>query len=255
MIVYLDSDDALKASALETILHVFQNENCDMVVYGLERVQDERIASSSNAYIDYVGTITDKRVLYRRVLLTSKYNSLCRKAISADLLTDTVYGNISRVPLAADRLQSLSYYEKCKKVIFIEAILYEYTVNPNSNTHSIKYETYEVNSTVQSLVWNFIQEQDVWNEQDYKEYLQYSRREMKNRVIGTIARFDTSIENKAELFDKVKKDEYYSMILETVTRKDRWLTLLKNDKYKQLIWEVRLKNKIGLLYRRLQKGR
>ena len=146
-IIYLDSDDSLQLNALEIINNTFERENCDMVVYGVRRVCNGEITCKwKNSYI---GILTNKRELYKLVFQDSRYNPLWRKAVSAKLLFGTDYSFGYNICQGEDLLQSIAYYEKCQKPIFIKDILYNYTVNANSITENVKYENFEVNSLVQ----------------------------------------------------------------------------------------------------------
>lgn len=253
-IVYLDSDDLLKPIALETILSVFQTKKCEMVVYELDKMYDGKIIECTRKDKIYSGTITDKNELYRLLFIHGGYNSLCRKAISASLLTDRIYGDVSYVHRGGDLLQSLSFIEKCNKAVFIKDILYTYIIHPNSVSRQSSYETFKIDSTVQRIVLDFLKEQNLWNEQDYEEYFYHLRNCMRDDV-GSIARLHTTIKNKILLFDRMKSDEYYSMVLASATYKDRWLSLLKNNRYKKLCREVLIRSRFGSLYRKLQKGK
>lgn len=247
-IVYLDSDDSLKKNALEIIDRTIQTYKCDMVIYGFDRVLNGNVVKKFNSKYLHTKVVTDKRILYKIVFNHFSYNSLCRKAISADLLSDTDYSQLFHISHGEDLLQSLPYYAKCQKVAFIKDSLYNYTENPNSITNTINYETYKTNSFVRSTVWDFLKHQNVWDDRDFEEYLVYLHH-LVEKKIRLIAGFNTEIENKFRLFDEMRSDTYYSMVLKSRKSSDKILNLLASGEYTKLCRIACKKNPLKVLYR------
>ena len=224
-IVYLDSDDSLKPYALETIRQTVALQQCDMVIYRYDLVRNGKKVIQFQKEKIYTGTITDKRDLYKLVFLNAGYNSLCRKAISADLLATPENQTAYHIKHAEDLLQSIPYYKHCKKAVFIRDALYNYTVNPTSVTHTVRYETKKIDTTVRQTVWEFLKAEDVWTPDDYEKYLVYLRQLLRNEL-ETISRFDTTLQNKARLFDEIRADTYYQMVINSRKPNDNLLNLL-----------------------------
>ena len=72
--VFLDADDSLKPKALETI--GTKAGDCDMVFIGEDQVWEGRVLRPFPADKAYVGTVEDKRRLYKIVFQDGWYNPL-----------------------------------------------------------------------------------------------------------------------------------------------------------------------------------
>ena len=227
-IMFLDSDDSLKQNALETIKKAINTSQCDLVIYRLSVVVDGVEIQQQNAA--FTGVVTNKKELYRKVFLNNGYNPLCRKVVSSKLIHDTDYSTYYHISSGEDLLQSIPIYGECEKVSFIGDKLYNYNQVSTSITHSVEYRGYKIDSTVRKAVWDFLKSENVWTEKDYKEYLNYCRRLVKN-MIRQISDFDVELIKKSELFQKIKEDEYYSMVIASAPKNDIFFKLFSSGKY------------------------
>lgn len=251
-IVYLDSDDSLKCNALEIINQMIVTQACDMVVYGMDRVMDGKVIQKFDSEHSFIGTISDKGMLYKIVFGSAQYNPLWRKAISAWLLSEEDYSRLYYICHAEDLLQSIPYYENCHKVCFIQDALYNYTLNPNSITQSVSYENYRIDSTVRKTVWDFLESQNVWVKKDYDEYLTYLRKNLTNEV-KTISRFDISTENTYRLYDEINADVYYQLVLQSRKCTDWTLNCLASGQYIRLNKALKAKNWLREIYHKMKR--
>ena len=228
-VLCLDADDSLKNDALDCIRMQVERHSCDMLIYGMERTQNGKILN--NVFPDgYTGVLESKKRLYHLVFEDSCYNSLCRKAVSCEIITDRGYEPFFAIRRSEDLLQSLPYYRDSKKVVFIKDRLYNYEVNPNSITRSIEYENYHVDSTVRAEVLRFLREENVWDKDDYDQYFWYCRKLLLGEV-RIISMFDTTKANKHRLYDEILADQYYSFLLNETKSVGFVLTALKKRQY------------------------
>lgn len=249
-VLFLDSDDYLELNAIDVIEGTILRENCDMVVYAMQRVYGGEVLKGHRARDIYIGVIEDKRQLYRVVFNHSQYNSLCRKAISVRLLREiaaTDYSNYYHIRHGEDLLQSMPLYEKCVKAVFIPDVLYNYTYNPKSITTSIRYENYKCNSTVRYMVFKFLKSQNVWNDRDFKEYMEYCCSLLENEL-RMISCFDTSTENIISLLKQIKADVYYSMVIDAAEKKWKNLRAMKNGSYKAMVMRFKARRTLSKIY-------
>lgn len=249
--IFLDSDDTLKPNTLAVVADTIIKNNCDLVVYGVQRVCQGKVISPFKAN-PYSGEITDKRQLYKKVFGSAAYNSLCRKAIKCDLMKKEDYGKYYHIRHGEDLLHSIPIYKRCSKVVFIPDVLYNYEVNPQSITQSVSYQNYSVDSTVRAEVWKFLQEERCFTVTDETEYLQYCCKLLGDKVIQ-ICGLQTEKENKIALFKQIRSDSYYSMLLNT-KHKDILLNCLKNGKFGRIIPYVKVRTILAKIYRRLKKA-
>ena len=242
--IFLDSDDTLKPQTLQTLQETIEKECCDLVIYGLDRVRNGKNIGSFDKPGGFCGTVTDKRQLYRIVFLSSNYNPLCRKALSVDLvrqMQDTSYEDYLHIRLGEDLIQSMVLYEKCEKTVFIGDRLYNYTDNPDSVSNSQKAENFPVDSTVRSIVQDFLDKQTDWTNEDMAAYHAYCRVRLTGKL-RKIAKLNTGKERKLELLKTIGEDGTFRRIIATRTQKDRALCLLAAGRYSSLLWYLQTKN-------------
>lgn len=236
--VFLDSDDYLKPEALQVLVDTILQHDCDVVVYGLQRVFEGKVLSAVDPS-PYVGVITDKRELYKRMFSKSLYNPLCRKAIKCNLMQAEDYSRFYHISMGEDLLQSIPVYKRCSKVAFIEDVLYNYTVNPASITQSISFSKYEVDSTVRKEVWDFLETEEVLTQEDKTQYLQFCCNLLEKEVLK-IGAFRTENERIKSLLRQIKNDLYYSVLL-NIENSSKVLMLLNDEKYDLIIAYAKLR--------------
>lgn len=125
-VMFLDSDDSLKENALQIVYESINKTGCDMLIFNINRVCNGEIIQSSFDKNQYVGTVTDKALLYKICFGDSSYNPLCRKAVSINILTDHDYREYCHISHREDLLQNIELYKNCKNAAFIEDSLYNY---------------------------------------------------------------------------------------------------------------------------------
>lgn len=133
-VVFLDSDDCLRADALETIAAAIEVTGSDIISYSYSR-------DSSFSHAD------DDRSLspglyegdqYQRVLeyaCGGRFNSLWGKAIRlCHIDFDTVYGAYAGLMHGEDLFQLLPILACAKSLVRLDEVLYFYRVNESSST-------------------------------------------------------------------------------------------------------------------------
>ena len=252
--VFLDSDDSLKRNALETIQNAI-TQDCDMVIYGFDRVFGGKTFEKYDPRKEFQGEVSQKRDLLRIVLLSSKYNPLCRKAISLDLVRQaslmdyTPYHYIRR---SEDLLQSLVLYEHCHKAVFLPDGLYNYTDNPDSVTNTAAADNYLVDSTVRSKVNELLERLQVFGKADMDAYLSHSSKRIYDMLVR-IETFRCAKAKKLELYRQFMADPCFREILETAPNQKPALKLLRQEKYRQLLAFLTVRNLAAKLKRKLKK--
>ena len=226
--VFLDADDSLKANALETIGK--KAGDCDMVFLGEDQVWDGKVLRPFPVDKAYVGTVEDKRQLYKIVFQDGWYNPLWKKAVKVRLLPKEGVKEYYPVRFGEDLLQSIPMYRDCKKAVFLPDSLYNYAINPASATNALTYEKYKCSSLVIRECWNFLQSQNVWSEGDFGEYMAWLRLLTRFQV-RIVAKFDTSRTNRIKLLQRIREDAFYAKVIDTAPKEDSLLHLMKQKKY------------------------
>jgi glycosyltransferase involved in cell wall biosynthesis len=247
-ILYLDSDDSFKPMALQTIHDSIVKTECDLLIFGLDRVYDGKVLTMDKRRDEFIGEITDKRELYKLVFSSWAYNPLWRKAIQLSLYEDIDYSAYYHIKHGEDLLQSLPIYQNCQKAVFIGNALYDYTLNPDSITQSVTYENFRVDSTVRSTVLQFIKQERVMTDSDVSKYLGNCRHLMK-KMIYTITSFNVGYSDKKGLFEIILNDSYYGFLLSETNLISPYLWLFKNRRYHLVIFIGKIRFFLGKLKR------
>ena len=242
--VFLDADDTLKPHTLQTLQEKIEKERCDMVIYGIDRVREGKNIGSFDSGRVFTGTVTDKHQLYRTVFLSSNYNPLCRKAISAGLVRQMQkhsYEKYLHIRLGEDLIQSMVLYKQCEKAVFIADRLYNYTDNPTSVSNSQRAENFPVDSTVRSLVQDFLDRQPDWTKEDMAAYHAYCRSRLEGKL-RKIAKLSATKTRKLELLQAIGEDTTFRAIAETAVPGETAMKLLTSGKYQRLLRYLQVKN-------------
>lgn len=209
-IIFLDSDDYLVPDALQSIYDAIIKTDCDMVIYGMNRVSNGEIIKQFGGETEEI--IYDKRQLYKKVLCSAVYNPLCRKAVSIKLLEDTDYSKFYSILSSEDLLQSIPMYQKCKSAYFMNKSLYNYTVNPDSITHNVDYSKNKIDFTVRSEVFRFLEKENVFNDEDFSAYRTFCVRLIIDILIG-MARCAPNYKAAKRAFEDVCGSDYYKQYI------------------------------------------
>lgn len=242
--VFLDSDDTLKANALETIHQAVEDYGCDLLIYGMDRVAENKILQPFRPEFSQVHIVDAKQQLYRTVFSSRSCNPLCRKAVTVKLLKamrQLDFRPYHHIRFGEDLLQSIPLYEHCEKAVFIPESLYNYTFNPDSVSNNRVANSNFVDSTVRSTVLSFLEKQPEWTQSDMEDYLRYCRKLLVNSL-RYAAKMKAGRQEKVRLLERIKADPYYGKILRTAGKKDLQLQLLKQGKYGLLLLHLNAYN-------------
>ena len=250
--VFLDADDSLKPNALETIQRCIEETGADLVFLGEDQVFEGQILRPFPVDMAYVGTVTDRRQLYKIVFQDGWYNPLWKKVPALSLLPREDRPEFYSIRFGEDLLQSIPLYRDCRKAVFLPDSLYNYTQNPNSATNGLGYEKYKVTSLVLETCWNFLKGQNVWTEADFDEYMAWLRRLTRFQV-WLVAKFSTTISNRRGLLRQIAEDGFYAGIIATAPKKDLCLRLMQKKRFRTLCLVGTGMRKLGNLRRRANK--
>ena len=150
--IFLDSDDSIVSNTLETLEKAIRESGADCVVYGIRWNRPggvEHIVCPP----EICGRVyTDKRQILNILLNDSSFNSLCRKCVKASCFDGRDFSPYFAVSRGEDQLQSTEIWENARSFFFLPDELYIYRVNDSSITHSVSYDGYRADSTVDRYV-------------------------------------------------------------------------------------------------------
>lgn len=208
--VFLDADDSLKENAFSVIIETLKRDDSDCVIFGMDRIIDGRAVPWTTD--DKEECLGGKTQIYRRCLMSERYNGVCRKAIKRELIFGLDLSRFYGVRYGEDLLQSLAMLKNCRRVSFINDRLYNYTLNPDSVTQSRKYENFAVDFTLREAVLEFLRKEAVFSEADYTEYRTHAM-ELFIDKLKTICRLETSMKNRCRLIEDMRNASYYKEFL------------------------------------------
>lgn len=252
--VFLDADDSLKPGALENLRRSIAETGADLVFLGEDQVFEGRVLRPFPAEAAYVGTVTDRRQLYKIVFQDGWYNPLWKKVPALALLPREDHPEFYSVRFGEDLLQSIPLYQNCRKAVFLPDSLYNYTQNPASATNGLGYEKYEVTSLVLETCWRFLQAENVWTAADFAEYMAWLRR-LTRFQIWLVAKFATSISNRERLLGQIAGDAFYAKIIATAPKKDICLVWMQKRRFGCLCLLGTAMREMGNARRRLKQWR
>lgn len=234
--VFLDSDDMLKRTALETINNKVQIFDCDCLIYGFERVKDGKPIWQTYDSVEEV--LYEKLDIYRKVFFSTAYNSLCRKAVKASIFHNIDYSPYYHLCCGEDLLQSLEIFKYSRIIAFIPDVLYEYRMNPASISYSPANMI--VDYTIRKKVLKFLINEAVFTEDDYDRYRDFCI----SVVIDDFIKFSTthkSYSNIIKKFTDIRNDSYYQDFLK------KGITNRKTIGKKSILFDLFTHNKNILL--------
>lgn len=210
--VFLDADDTLRENALETIHRKISEYNCDCVIYQLERVWEGKVLVPAAAFSDIC--ITDKRELYKKCLLSASYNSMCRKAVKASVFDEEVdYSRDYSIRYGEDLIQTLTVLKNSNVVVFIDDVLYNYRVNPQSIMHSIDYENigyFEFSEYLRVL--DFLEKENIWEKEDYDQLRNYCVWLLCTKLLE-FCRHRLPFGKKRKIIKRIRMTDFYKRFL------------------------------------------
>lgn len=231
--VFLDADDSLKPNALETIAKAHRETGADLIFMGEDQVYEGQILRPFPREMAFIGTVTDKAQLYKIVFQDGWYNPLWKKAAPLGLLPREDHKEFYPVRFGEDLLQSIPLYRDCKKAVFLPDSLYNYTQNPNSATNGLGCEKYRVSSLVLETCYDFLQDQGLWNSEDFETYMGWLRRLTRFQV-WLVAKFAAPVPSRTAHLKAIRVDAFYAKIIATAPKKDLCLGLMNSSHFRLL---------------------
>ena len=240
--VYMDSDDSLATpKALEILHNKFTEYLCDCIIYEVKRISGEKVYSLGK--IDKEELLSNRRAIYRKVLLDVNFNVLTRKAVKATCAGNWDFSSLYHISHGEDLLQSLEILHNCQSVLLLPDELYSYNFNPDSITQSAHAKPLRASFEVRTQVLEFLKRENIFTTQDMQDYHRYCIAVFEG-LLRELCLHPASKREKSVLFNKLKKDDYFVYFLHSKDYKQpiSWIyTLFCLGWYGVLIQCVRLR--------------
>lgn len=220
-IVYLDSDDTLRINALEKIRAAIYQNDCDMVIYGYDKVCGDKIVRAYAPALVHEGLVTDKHELYRIIFNDLHYNSLCCKALRSTIISCIDLSACYGIAHGEDLIESIDYVKNSRSVFFMKDSLYNYAVNPESVTQNITDSNYTLSLVDREMVYEFLQSENLFTDEDWASYRAFCIK-LLVMEITRILKLRIPAGKKKKYLDDIRNADYFrNCIQNKAYRKDR----------------------------------
>lgn len=206
--VFLDSDDSLEPGALSTLASAIAEYSPDCLVYGIRWAKPDGDEALACPPILCGRLYTDRREALGVLLSDGAYNSLCRKCVRRTCFDGRDFSPYFSVRRAEDLLQSTEIYENAASYLFLPELLYRYRVNTESITHTICYDGYRADFTVERALLESLRRLGVFDAGDCDR--------LRNRLLDELVleckrlcRFCTTKEESAAGLRSIAEDDFF----------------------------------------------
>ena len=210
--IFMDSDDYIALDTLEILAKNIEEYGADCVIYGFNWLKPggtESVICNEK----YCGRlITDKAEALSIILNDASYNSLCRKCVKACCFDGRDFSPLYHIKSGEDRLQSEEILENAESFLFIPETLYFYRVNTSSITHTINYDGYKADFTVEESCLAMLEKLDVFSETDYNR-LRNSFLDALVIELKRLSRFCSDTENSVQGIKSIRESGHYRSFL------------------------------------------
>lgn len=209
-LVFVDADDYIENFTLEKLNEKITQYDCDCIVYNFRKFNNKEIFFNGDILENELA-LKNKNELFRKLLPSSQYNSMWRKAVRKKCLGTRDYSKFYHMRISEDRLQSAEIFENASKVVFIDDILYNYRDNDTSVMNNIK-PAMTVDLIVEEKLLNIVIKNDCFTENDFIDYRTF----LIQKIVASIIFISISKILKKEkmcLLDKIKSFEIYDSFI------------------------------------------
>lgn len=241
-VAFVDSDDRITRNMIEALKKEIANEpTIDCIIFSYKRFAGDSYLPGDEEQGETRCIITDKRELYRRVLLDESYNSIWRKICRKRLFTHNLEQYYDG-RFAEDLIQSIEIYRNGGNILFLDLPLYEYRDNESSITNTVRDKKYRIDLAPYKRAYDLLIKENVFLEGDWLQYSSFSKKmlidQLKRLVISSTPYRDSHIQ-----MNGVRGTEYYNGFLLKATANmtsfpDHVLFLLFKHKCDHLLYGI-----------------
>jgi glycosyltransferase involved in cell wall biosynthesis len=165
--VFLDADDTLVPHALETLRKAVEDSGADCVVYGIRWDRPGGVEHLTTPPSLCHRLITDRREVLLHLLSDDAYNSVCRKCARSSCFDGRDLSAFYHIRSGEDKIQSMEIQENARSFYFLPDELYLYRANEASVTHTICYDDYRADYSVESYTHDVLVQLGVFTDADF----------------------------------------------------------------------------------------
>lgn len=210
--VFLDADDRLVSHALETLRKAVDTSGADCVVYGIRWDRPGGVEHLTTPAPLCHRLITDRREALLHLLDDDAYNSVCRKCARSSCFDGRDLSAFYHIRSGEDKIQSMEIQENARSFYFLPDELYLYRSNETSVTHTICYDDYRADYSVESYTHDVLVRLGVFTDADFDR--------LRNHLLDAlvielkrICRFCSGRDSAAAALRSIRENDYYRSFL------------------------------------------
>ena len=174
-VYFVDSDDYIEPYTLEKLVEEVYRTNAD-VVFGRYRLVDEQgIVLREQKKYSVESLNGTEEILCDAICVSNFKASLCLKLIRKSLLVSSYIDEIRTIHLNEDICLSIFLASHCKKVIFLDDIIYNVLQRTGSISRNIKPEIITINDAIYGLIKKRLEELGIWRTMKKSYYNGYMK--------------------------------------------------------------------------------
>ena len=206
--VFLDADDTLVPHALETLRAAIDASGADCVIYGIRWEKPGGTEHLTTPPEMCGKLLEDKREVLLHLLQDDAYNSVCRKCAKSSCFDGRDLSAFYRIRSGEDKIQSMEILENAGSFYFLPDELYVYRVNTESVTHSIDYDQYRADFTVEAYAHTVLERLGLLTPADHDRLRNH---QLDSLVIELkrICRFCSGPEKARQALRSIRESAYY----------------------------------------------
>ncbi len=242
-IISLDSDDALRYDALESIKNVIKEYNADMIMFCASRKKD--FSDKWNDIPIQSNVVLNLYDVYELTCVGTKLNNMALKAFKRECYAGREYfTKYSKIRNGEDLIQSLCVIDNITKPVYLDKVLYYYRDNGSSITNNFQKDFYDSVSVVGTRLRYFAKR---WDKGDNLLVTKVYQRNLItcSRTIKEIIKMCNDRKLRYEQFEKIRNSDFFISSLEygdvrKLGHLDRFLIWVCNSKRYYLFEAMKL---------------
>ena len=168
--LFVDSDDRLLPGALAALAAALHQSGADCVIYGALCEAPGGVLHAKTPGPLCGTVLRDRRQVVSIVLGDSSYNAIWRKCARASCFDGRDFSPWFHISRGEDLLQSTEMLENAESFLFLSDELYSYRYNSASMTHTVRFDGYRADFTLDRFVYDWLRRLALFEEEDYARW-------------------------------------------------------------------------------------
>lgn len=250
--ICIDSDDYIASNLLSSVVEIIRNNDCDMVMYNFNYVNDQGKASPSRLDISDMAVFTGefKQAIYEKRLLSVDVNSMWIRAVRRDIVDiDADYSQCGIRNMCEDAVQVLPLYTNANKIVYTNETLYHYRKSHDSITGKRNLDSWIASKRCFEITEKYL---DIWKVSEAVRTRFYTRgcESIINFVRWLLSQNEDFLNNHRALIGQLAKSGTFERCTHNYNRNllstnylrlcvPMFLTQIQKGNFKGLKWWIR----------------